>query len=82
MPKPGATPNHLRALRKALKMSMIPFSVQSGVSYYTLSCIEVHGYYPSAEIRARLATYLDVPESEIWPHLAEPVSAGASHDVA
>jgi hypothetical protein len=47
----------------------MPFCLAAGVNVTTLQRIEVHGYVPGEELRARLASYLRVLESDIWPHL-------------
>ena len=62
--------NYLRKWRLKLKFSMQELAVKAHVSPATINTIEHYEHYPRADTRSRIAAALGVPESVVWPSLA------------
>lgn len=61
--------NNLRRLRKRLCFTQVKLAKAAGTCRATLVLIERHNYYPTAEVRGRLAAALGAEETLIWPTL-------------
>ena len=63
--------NLLKALRHKLGITQQELQITAGVLIATIVLIERYSYYPGEEVRARIATALDIPETKIWTGLEE-----------
>jgi transcriptional regulator with XRE-family HTH domain len=58
----------LRELRRARGLSVMALAVGARCSATTITAIELYGYLPRRETRARVAEALGVEPNDLWPN--------------
>lgn len=61
-------PNKLKEYRYEKGFTLMRLVVKAGVGYTTLNAIEHYSYFPTYEVRERIAQALGISEALIWPY--------------
>jgi len=63
-------PNRLKDIRRMKAVKQIDLSIEAGVSVNTISSIESHDYFPTAQVRKRICKALGVEHEAIWRNVS------------